>query len=342
MALLDTVADRREALLRQIYAVNRETIESGRKGDPAAILIPVDSQHDPHEALHLVDKLQMAGVDVSRASASFQADSQTYPAGTFVIPMTQVFARYAKDILEKQTYPEVRRAPNAPPEPPYDVTAWSLGMIVEAARVHRVERALDDVARPAVGVIAVQREGEVQGCGQRKLRRDAEAAVLVVKRRKDQIDQRVERRRVTGGDVTRSRLRRLRLLDLAGPRPHRVDHALEDARHLLGGHERATTQEIARGGQEGRGRPATEVVALVDVRAAIGVDANRNERLLHEGDDRRRGIRGAIHLVAGAAPGSRDREQDRLAFASSARERVRVPWHPRDGGFTPGIQGGTL
>jgi hypothetical protein len=33
-------------------------------------------------------------------------------------------------MLEKQTYPEVRRAPNAPPEPPYDVTAWSLGMLV--------------------------------------------------------------------------------------------------------------------------------------------------------------------------------------------------------------------
>ena len=45
-----------------------------------------------------------------------------------MIPMNQVFARYAKDLLEKQTYPEVRRSPNSPPEPPYDVTAWSLGM----------------------------------------------------------------------------------------------------------------------------------------------------------------------------------------------------------------------
>src|SRR6185295_5609791 len=40
------------------------------------------------------------------------------------------FARYAKDMLEKQTYPEVRRGPNALPEPPYDVTAWSLGMLL--------------------------------------------------------------------------------------------------------------------------------------------------------------------------------------------------------------------
>jgi hypothetical protein len=42
--------------------------------------------------------------------------------------MAQVFARYAKDLLEKQTYPEVRRGPTGAAEPPYDVTAWSLGM----------------------------------------------------------------------------------------------------------------------------------------------------------------------------------------------------------------------
>ena len=130
MALLDTVADRREALLQQIYAVNRETIEMGQKGDPAAILIPVETQHDPGEAVHLVERLQMAGVEVYRSGAAFNADARSYAAGTFVIPMDQVFARYAKDMLEKQTYPEVRRSPSSAPEPPYDVTAWSLGMLL--------------------------------------------------------------------------------------------------------------------------------------------------------------------------------------------------------------------
>ena len=110
--------------------MNRETVEAGKQGDPAAILIPVDRQHDPREAGHLVEKLQMAGVDVHRATSAFEADGIRYGAGTFVVPMAQVFARYARDILEQQTYPEVRRAPNAPPEPPYDVSAWSLGMLM--------------------------------------------------------------------------------------------------------------------------------------------------------------------------------------------------------------------
>ena len=128
MALLETAADHREQLLRQIYEVNRATVEAGAKGDPSAIIIPVDRQHDLREAHHLVERLQMAGVEVSRADREFEADDKKYAAGTFVIPMNQVFARYAKDLLEKQTYPEVRRSSNSPPEPPYDVTAWSLGM----------------------------------------------------------------------------------------------------------------------------------------------------------------------------------------------------------------------
>jgi hypothetical protein len=130
IGLLETAADRRETIVRQIYEVNRQTIADGKKGNPSSILVPVESQHDAREAAHLVDKLNMGGVDVYRADAGFEADGKMYGAGTFVVPMTQVFARYAKDMLEKQTYPEVRRAANAPPEPPYDVTAWSLGMLL--------------------------------------------------------------------------------------------------------------------------------------------------------------------------------------------------------------------
>jgi hypothetical protein len=130
MALLETAADRREAILRQIYEVNRQTVEERRAGDPAAIIIPIEGQQDIREAGHLVDRLNMGGVEVSRAGSAFQVDGRRYAPGTFVIPMTQVFSRYAIDLLEQQTYPQVTRRPNGPPEPPYDVTAWSLGMLL--------------------------------------------------------------------------------------------------------------------------------------------------------------------------------------------------------------------
>jgi hypothetical protein len=165
MGLLDTVADRREALLQQIYEVNRVTLENAGKGDPAAILIPVETQHDPHEAVHLVEKLQEGGVEVSRAGAPFEADGRRYPAGTFVVPMAQVFSRYAKDMLEKQTYPEVRRSPTSPPEPPYDVTAWSLGMLLGVDPVF-VHHPLEGVPLTKLDA-APKLDGKVAGSGPR-------------------------------------------------------------------------------------------------------------------------------------------------------------------------------
>ena len=129
MALLETAADRRETLLRQIYEVNRQTVEGDRTAEAAAILIPVAPQHDAREAAHLAERLVRGGVEVYRAESGFEADGQRYGPGTFVIPMAQIFGRYAKDLLERQTYPEIRRSPNEPPEQPYDVTAWSLGML---------------------------------------------------------------------------------------------------------------------------------------------------------------------------------------------------------------------
>jgi hypothetical protein len=166
MSLLETAADRRETLLRQIYEVNRETVEMGKRGDPAAVLIPLDGQHDPREAGHLVEKLQMAGVEVYRATGTFEADGKNYSGGTFVIPMAQVFARYVKDILEKQTYPEVRRSPSAAPEPPYDVSAWSLGMLLGVEHVV--------VRKPLAANVPLEKltsapkfPGKVSGSGQR-------------------------------------------------------------------------------------------------------------------------------------------------------------------------------
>ncbi|MGE5361879.1 MAG: M14 family zinc carboxypeptidase, partial [Bacteroidales bacterium] len=162
MGLLETAADRRETLLRQMYEVNRATIENGRKGDPSAILIPLDGQQDARQAIHLAEKLQMGGVEVYRADAAFEADGKPYQPGTLVIPMTQVFARYAKDMLEKQTYPEVRRTPTAPPEPPYDVTAWSLGMLMGTNTVFVKKPLAPGVALQKVEAFAPPK-GEVTG-----------------------------------------------------------------------------------------------------------------------------------------------------------------------------------
>ena len=101
-----------------------------------------------------------------RRRARSRRTGSTYAAGTFVVPMAQVFARYAKDILEKQTYPEVRRSPTSPPEPPYDVSAWSLGMLLGVE--HVVVNAPDRRRGPAREADRRSRGSKARVIGQRR------------------------------------------------------------------------------------------------------------------------------------------------------------------------------
>src|SRR4029453_19222788 len=76
------------------------------------------------------------------------------------------FARYAKDMLEKQSYPEVRRSPTSPPQAPYDVTAWSLGMLLGVDHVV-VRKPLADSVKLDKVTDAPKIEGRVTGNGPR-------------------------------------------------------------------------------------------------------------------------------------------------------------------------------
>jgi hypothetical protein len=117
--LLEAAAGMRSALLSGIVEVNRRTVERGREGNPWAVVIPVD-QHDPLTTVKLLQTLFLGGVRIEQATEPFTADGTAYPAGTYVIPMGQVFRNYVKDLLEPQHYPSQT--------PPYDVSGWSLGM----------------------------------------------------------------------------------------------------------------------------------------------------------------------------------------------------------------------
>jgi len=166
MATLEAAANMRVPLNRQIYEVNRSTIAQflegrpssgasdelggygplpprvandrpgtgrvlpgalGAGGTPYAVIFPPE-EGDPLTRVKLLRLMERAGVVVERAREEFRAGGAIFPEDTYVIRLAQVYGRYAKEMLERQTYPEVRLAPDLPPIPPYDVTAWSLGL----------------------------------------------------------------------------------------------------------------------------------------------------------------------------------------------------------------------
>jgi len=105
-------------------------------GAPYAYIFP-PNQKDPSSMKVLLNTLITGDVKVYRSKQEFKADGIQYPTGTYVIPLTQAFGRYAKTLLEIQKYPDLRDSPDQPPKRPYDVTAHTmpLTMHVDAYEV---------------------------------------------------------------------------------------------------------------------------------------------------------------------------------------------------------------
>jgi hypothetical protein len=157
LGLLEGAANNRVTLKRNFHRMNRRTIDRFAAGDPFAFVVPPD-QRDPVAAAKLVSLLQAGAIEVHRAEAAFRADDRDLPADSYVVRLDQPFGRWVKDLLEPQRYPNARALRHdALLERPYDVTAWSLGMLM-GVDVRQIDRPfdaslvrLDETATPPPG-----------------------------------------------------------------------------------------------------------------------------------------------------------------------------------------------
>jgi hypothetical protein len=124
---LGDVAKNHVQWLKNFYTVQQNAVNWS--GKPYAFVVPA-KQRDPFAAYHLLDALQKGAVEIHQASAAFTAGGQSYDAGSYVIKVAQPFGRWAKTLLEKQVYPDLRQYPGGPPKQPYDTTAQTLGYLL--------------------------------------------------------------------------------------------------------------------------------------------------------------------------------------------------------------------
>ncbi|MGD8321948.1 MAG: M14 family metallopeptidase, partial [Gemmatimonadota bacterium] len=125
LAVLDYAAKYREDLLYNRYQSGRDVVAHFRARGPYAWFVP-QRQRDPVAPVELLRRLAYNGIRVSRLTREITHEGVTYPAGTWVIPMDQPFAELARQVLEIQTYPDLREYPEGPPEQPYDAAGWTL------------------------------------------------------------------------------------------------------------------------------------------------------------------------------------------------------------------------
>ncbi len=126
MSVLDLAAKNRETLLYNRYQAARDNIEHFRKEPPFAYVIGA-KQTDLPEAGQLAQLMIENGLDVYASQAGFTANGVDYPAGSWVIPMDQPFSALAKELFERQRYPDALEGGTSKAiDLPYDVTGWTL------------------------------------------------------------------------------------------------------------------------------------------------------------------------------------------------------------------------
>ena len=126
-AALEQVSKNRTTWMENYYKVHRDWVT--RDEAPYAFVISAD-QRDPFETYELLELLHTAEVDIDQAGNAFTAGGRRYPAGSWVVQLAQPAGAFAKTMLEKQVYPDLRYYPGGPPIAPYDVTAQTLGLLM--------------------------------------------------------------------------------------------------------------------------------------------------------------------------------------------------------------------
>ena len=123
-ALLEEASERGADFMSGTAAMAMESVQQGSPNE--FYWIPF-VQRDPVTAANLAHLLREQGIEVFTA------------ADGFYIPTAQPYGRYATELLTRQFYPEVKAVPGSNIIPPYDVTSWTLplmmGVTVESKSV---------------------------------------------------------------------------------------------------------------------------------------------------------------------------------------------------------------
>ena len=141
-------------VVENFYQKTRNSIESGKKDAPFGFVIPV--QRDMTRVAELVNILRVQRIEVGQAKSEIKISDGVFPAGSYVIKRDQPYGRLAKNLLERQSYPD-------PGLRTYDDSGWTMGlaMLTEVKEIR--DKALLDV--PTTPVTAAAAPPRIAGSG---------------------------------------------------------------------------------------------------------------------------------------------------------------------------------
>lgn len=135
MASIETVSNRRQALLERFYTYRKSGIDkAGKQGTPRSYIFP--NTRDKAGNHRLAATLVEQGIEVNQAQRNFRACGKDFPAGAYIVDAAQPTHHLIRVLLDQEVplepaflaEQERRRAAGLAPQI-YDVTAWSLPLL---------------------------------------------------------------------------------------------------------------------------------------------------------------------------------------------------------------------
>jgi hypothetical protein len=141
MAILNLAASMPDHWIYKAWDLAAKNIAMPASKGPFAYIVPPD-QWDRWTTHEMLRRLQLGGVEVKRATAEIRMGDKSYPAGSYVMLAGQAFRSYLVDLMEPQSYPEIRTGTGGPTKRPYDVAGWTLPLQM-GVRVERIDDRFD-------------------------------------------------------------------------------------------------------------------------------------------------------------------------------------------------------
>ena len=141
-------------VLQNFYEKTEHSIDDGKTKAPYGFVVPVE--RDMTRAAVLVNILRAQGIEVGQANGEIKTSDGTFPTGSYVIKLDQPYGRLAKNLLERQDYPD----PNLQT---YDDSGWTMGLSFDVPVKEIKDKAVLDASVTPVKEAAVT--GKVTGGG---------------------------------------------------------------------------------------------------------------------------------------------------------------------------------
>jgi hypothetical protein len=128
-ALIEVAAQNRETFLTNFHALGEKNIRLGKNSAPSAYVFPTD-QWDPSALFTFMGKMKEHGLRVFRLNRDVTENGSVHSAGSFVLPMSQPYRGFIQAVMERQQYPRIRYMRQGPIIEPYDVSGWTMPLLM--------------------------------------------------------------------------------------------------------------------------------------------------------------------------------------------------------------------